>query len=130
MDIQFRVWHTKENKMYYRGYQKITHVLLCREGGKEGEGIPEVRANYDDCEFMQSTGLFDAQNREIFEGDIVRVRLEDREVQGLVENMPDMYKSRKLHPLHSLLIKNNISDDEEGMIFEVLGNRYETPELI
>jgi len=70
-EIRFRIWNRKEKRMYFRGYQKITHVLLCEDdqGENEGKGIPVKRVTYDECEFLESTGLFDKHGQEIFEGD-------------------------------------------------------------
>jgi len=125
-EIEFRVWHRKEQKMYYRGYQKITHVLLCEPDPQahQGKGIPIKHASYADCEFMQNTGLKDKQGREIFEGDFVRVRWQDKTAEGILEEVPDMFKSRGLHPLHQLLFQAGIPDKAEGLEMEVTGNRY------
>ncbi len=126
MDFKFRVWHQPEKKLYYAGYQKLSHVLLCDDdrGANQGRGIPVKDARYDDCEFLQGTGVFDRHEREIYEGDRVRIFLKDRTLEGTVENVPDMYKSRGLHPMQELLDRLAIPADAE-MTFEVLGNRYE-----
>ena len=126
-EIVFRVWHRAEKKMYYRGYQKVTHVLLCEDdrGTNEDKGIPAKRASYEDCEFMQSTGLKDKNSREIFEGDRVRVRWKNKMTEGILEEVPDMFKSRGLHPAHPLLLAAGIPDGAEGIEMEVTGNRYE-----
>ena len=124
-EIAFRVWHRKEKKMYYRGYQKLTHVLLCEADIAHPEGVPVIRASYEDCEFMQSTGLKDHQGREIFEGDRVQVRWQNKCIQGILNEVPDMFKSRGLHPLHPLLVSAGIPDNAEGLRMEVTGHRYE-----
>ncbi len=126
-EIRFRVWHRKERKMYYRGYQKFFHVLLCDDdrGTNEGKGIPVKRASYADCEFLEGTEIFDQQGREIFEGDIVRGRAGERVFEGVFEEVPDMFRSRRLHPLHHLLAGHGISDQAENLEIEILGNRYE-----
>ena len=127
-DIRFRVWHLKEKKMYYRGYQKFLHVLLCEDdhGENEGGGKPARRAFYGDCVFLESTGLHDKRQKEIFEGDIVRVTYKGRVFEGVVDEVPDTFGAAKLHPLNSLLKKNGIAGYPEHLELEVLGNEYET----
>ena len=58
-EIKFRVWHYKTKKMYFRGYQKWFHVLLCGADPKkpEGPGIPVARASFGDCHMMESTDI-------------------------------------------------------------------------
>ncbi len=127
-EIRFRVWHRGERKMYYRGYQKLTHILLC-DDGDEGRGVPEKRAAFDDCELLEGTGILDRAGREIFEGDVIRVYFKKIcFFEGILESVPDMYRSRGLHPLHDLLSRFKIDDKADGLEFEILGNRYETPE--
>src|SRR5690242_9937044 len=96
-EIRFRVWNRKEKKMYFRGYQKFFHVLLCDDdrGANEGKGIPVKRASYADCEFLEGTGIFDKQGREIFEGDLVKGRADGRAFEGVFDEVPDMFRSRK-----------------------------------
>ncbi len=126
-DIHFRVWHLKENKMYYRGYQKFLHVLLCEDdhGENEGKGKPARRASYGDCIFLESTTLFDKNQREIFEGDVVRIRYKDRVFEGVVEEVPDTFGASKVHPLQSILKKQGIVGYPEHLDVEVIGNEYE-----
>ena len=126
-DIHFRVWHREEKKIYYRGYQKLSYVLLCGDdkGSQEGRGIPVKRARYEDCEFLETTSLFDKNGAEIFEGDILKIRTVDGVVQGTVGEVPDMFRSRNLHPLESLLHELQITA-EEILEIEVIGNRYES----
>ena len=131
-ELKFRVWHQKENKMYYRGYQKLFHVLLCDRdpSDEDGHGRPVKRAGYGECFFLESTGLEDRHRREIFEGDIVRVRHQGREFVDVVGSVPDMFGSRRLHPLSPLLKKHGISGHPDNLEMEVLGNEFEDPELL
>ncbi len=132
LEIKFRVWHKKEQKMYFRGYQKLWHILLCEDdqGSFQGKGVPVKRGRFEDCELLQTTGLTDKNGREIFEGDIVRILCGEKIFTDTVESIPDMFKSRRLHPLHDLLSRSGVSDREENMEIEILGNRYENPQKI
>ena len=130
-EIKFRVWHLKEQKMYFRGYQKWFYVVLCRddEGKEGGRGIPVKKANYSDCELFESTGVEDKRGREIFEGDLVRVHVGGKFFEDVVGPVPDMFKSRRLHPLHDLFVKHGIDDHTQDLEIEILGNSYENPVL-
>lgn len=130
-EIKFRVWHASDKKMYFRGYQKLFHILICDDdqGSNAGKGIPVKRAAYKDCFLLESTGIMDIHNREIFEGDILKIRSGETCYQGAVESVPDMFRSRRLHPLQSVLEKFHLADNEENLVFEIIGNIYESPEL-
>lgn len=126
-DLKFKVWHKAEKKMYFRGYQKLLHVLLCEDdgGSNDWRGRPVKRASYEDCEMLESTTFFDRNHREVYEGDIVRVRFKDKEFEGTVTYIPDMFGSKRLHPLKSVLEKNGITGYPENLDVEVIGNQYE-----
>lgn len=125
MEFKFRVWHRPEQKLYYAGYQKLFSVLLCEDdrGTNEGRGTPVKTAHYDDCDFLQGTGILDIQGREIYEGDRVKIFYKDRTFEGTVDNIPDMYKSRGLHPIQELLDRFGVAADDD-LRFEVTGNIY------
>jgi hypothetical protein len=44
--------------------------------------------------------------------------------------VPDMFGSRKLHPLAELLKKYGITGNPDSSELEVLGNEFENPELL
>ena len=113
--------------MYFRGYQKFLYVLLCENdfGKNDGKGKPVKRAGYGDCVFLEGTGILDKNGTEIFEGDVLFVRAKNKTARGAVAGVPDMFRSRNLHPLHELLNKNGI-DPEDILELEILGNEYES----
>ena len=131
-EVCFRAWHVKEKKMYYRGYQKLFSVLLCeRDPDKDdGRGKPVRRAWYGDCFLLENTGLEDKHRREVFEGDIVRVRHRAESFVGVVGPVPDTFGAGKTHPLRDLLGKHGIQGYPDTLEIEVLGNEFEDQELL
>ena len=131
-ELKFRAWHTRQNRMYFRGYQKFSHVLLCEKdpADADGRGKPVKRASYSDVFLLESAGLEDRNHREVFEGDIVRIRHKDKNFVGLVGSMPDMFGSRKLHPLSGLLKKYGVEGNPDNLDIEVLGNEFEDQDLL
>ena len=131
-EVRFRAWHVKEKKMYYRGYQGFFSVLLCdRDPDKDdGSGRPVKRAWYGDCFLLESTGLKDKHDQEVFEGDIIRVRARESEFMGLVGAVPDTFGAGKVHPMRDLLKKHGITGYPENLEFEVLGNEFENQDLL
>ncbi len=131
-DLRFRVWYIPEKKMYYRGYQKLFHVLLCEDdqGANDGKGKPVKRAKYDDCEMLEGSSVLDKNRNEIFEGDIVKVSYQGKSFIDRVDAIADMFGSKKIHPLQSLLLRHGVKGNPENLDMEVIGNRYENPELL
>ncbi|WP_105243512.1 YopX family protein, partial [Streptococcus suis] len=78
--------------------------------------------------FMQSTGLFDKNGKEIFGGDVIRVNYTDDDspwTDAIIWSPKDCawyLKSNK-----ELL---GFAMDEPDIIVEVIGNIYENPELV
>jgi uncharacterized phage protein (TIGR01671 family) len=108
-EIKFRAWHKNNNSMC----KNVTTDLLGR--------------NY--LEFMQYTGLKDKSDKEIYEGDIVLglKYLKAKVVYGFcgfelhwIDGNTDKVRRRKSEEMF-----HNTS-----IVFEVIGNIYENPELL
>lgn len=79
----------------------------------------------DEIELMQSTGLFDKTNKEIFEGDIVRVL--DSTYTVFYDNERGSYR---LKPHDDRWNVDYMSNFSHGGNFEVVGNIYENKEYL
>lgn len=81
--------------------------------------------SFDDIYLMQSTGLFDKNNKEIFEGDIVRVL--DSPYTVFYDNERGSYR---LKPHDDRWNVDYMSNFSHGGNFEVVGNIYENKEQL
>lgn len=77
----------------------------------------------DDKYLMQSTGLFDKNGKEIFEGDIVHAYSEDARLIGAVEYFDNAYCIKTKNGVYNSLWIN-------AEQYEIVGNVFENPELV
>ena len=123
---KFRAWHKPMQRMcevlaisYERQKVKIRHV----------RGTTRMTVPFDDVGLMQSTGLFDKNDKEIFEGDIVRISMRIGKSTttsiGAVEF--DEFEV-------CFRIRNELGGHYVTMFhvryFEVIGDIYRNPELV
>jgi uncharacterized phage protein (TIGR01671 family) len=122
--IKFRAWDKKEKEMYFYGdygfvgFAGSCHVLCFEETptGYIDEDYQEDKKN--DLELMQFTGLLDKNGKEIWEGDIVKdMSGDNRDITFEVGGFWCKYPNGG-HYLPSREFS------------EVIGNIYETPELL
>lgn len=81
--------------------------------------------SFEDCVLMQSTGLFDKNGKEIFEGDVVVVL--DSSYTVFYD---DKTASFRLQPHDKRWNTDYMSNYAHDNSFEVIGNIYENPELV
>lgn len=144
---RYRAWDKLKNEMY------VVEQINFNRGEFDfiGDGITFKR-DADEVELMQSTGLFDKNGKEIFEGDILKFNDEWAEychegyVDGSVEgiNFVEVVRGeacfefgKTKYPESSLFIR---MEDEHltfaeliksrDFEFEIIGNIYENPELL
>jgi uncharacterized phage protein (TIGR01671 family) len=151
-EIKFRAWYKgEENPIYlddvelYEKYEKPQMIYNVQNlyDGNIGSAILGGYSSFgsllndDDFIIMQYTGFRDKNNKEIYEGDIVRV------MHMLVETIPPYdavvewdkfrYALRCLDEnvfTESFVVYPLLNFDPFGLDLEVIGNIYENPELI
>ena len=124
---KFRAWLKKEQKMdnYIDHISWLEDELYCI-----GDGITYM-VSAEDLVLMQSTGLRDKNGKEIFEGDIVRMRNpRDRRQVGMfqvvrVANSPMLGLLDKKLTTEIFNLYEHMSN-----YYEVKGNIYENQELL
>lgn len=132
VSLRFRAWHKtweemgKVNRIRFDDDGNVNRVLFVGKNFGVNTGIDEII-------LMQSTGLFDKNGKEIFEGDI----LTDGHTTGDIRNHPTLgfYTVDESSKEGYLSDTVGIEDFEEAKEFmrnsiEVIGNIYENPELL
>ena len=122
---KFRAWHNELGRM-----MSIKNMWFQNSRIEELELNDAVMNDYitaypDEIELMQSTGLFDKNNKEIFEGDIVLVL--DSPYTVFYDNEKGSYR---LKPHDDRWNVDYMSNFSHGGNFEVVGNIYENKELL
>ena len=120
---RYRAW-IKEEKCFADYIETIRYyakeVDLCWGGICESDCF-----DFEGVIFTQSTGIFDKNNTEILEGDIVRVL--DRTYTVFYDNERGSYR---LKPHDDRWNVDYMSNFSHGGNFEVVGNIYENKEYL
>lgn len=129
-EIKFRAWDKKNNKMY-TGITLYSHIL--EDQGVGFEANEDDWWNYPEAKYivwMQYTGFKDKNNKEIYEGDILRnTTIKPQLVQvvwssDIIGVFGGGFKVEKLQNEPDWMWRYDIEK------LEVIGNIYENPELI
>ena len=130
--LRFRVWIKKEKRMVF-----LDDILAIDYENKEivtqqvyfENGLPDDRDIYcydfDDIILMQSTGLFDKNDKEIFEGDIIKMSKDvysEPTYYEVVRHRGGAYRLESKQHGCELWLRHTDC--------EVVGNIYENPELL
>lgn len=131
MITRFRAWNKATKEMY--GADDIIAINfeekeICVQTIYFEQGLPDSRDldyyDFDDIVLMQSTGLRDKNDREIFEGDVIKVNYWLEVVSFSEEKV--MFVSKAIgFPEASLYDLFN----SDIFTVEIIGNIYENPKL-
>lgn len=120
--LRFRLWNTREKIMYAPPFCKYLDIT------KEYHTLaPQSFIN--ETIIMQSTGLLDINNKEIFEGDIIKYKQRFDTHGDIEQDVGEVYWDNEVA---GFLIDQNYqySFIYETMEHEIIGNIYEDPELL
>lgn len=125
---KFRAYDSSSYKRMYKPDEVMVgngDIWIIDEDSCDNEWIVN-----NDLHLMQSTGVFDDECREIFEGDILGVESDEGTLNVNVfwdeEHALFMFESKQHNEKEALaeLLEDN------SYPFEILGNIYENPELL
>lgn len=115
-NLKFRVWDKKRKllrKVFYIDFEnKGLMYFYNKDTG--------LYANFEDVELMQSTGLFDKNYKEVFEGDIIATTKNKYEI---IQGVTGLWKAVNKQSEHYLCL-------DDICLTAVIGNIYENEELI
>ena len=98
-------------------------VDICQQG--DTERYTEMSVEFDEITLMQSTGLFDRNGKEIFEGDIVKMSKDvysEPTYYEVIRHRGGAYRLESKQHGCELWLRHTDC--------EVVGNIYENPELL
>ena len=111
--IKFRGWDL-DNKVWLSPFR---FNIRMNDGSMQLNGDNEIIGN---IELMQFTGLLDSNGKEIYEEDIVKFW---GGIGIIIYFEP--YASFRIE-----YKKNDVFDINDGMDIEIIGNKFENPELL
>lgn len=115
-EIKFRAWAKKQKRMV----AKLNPQGLNLAGDNIAEYAPE-------CIWMQYTNLKDKNGKEIYEGDVLRIK--ENGTKEIHDNVVVSWRQAYV-PSFSFNNKKGAYWIGDGDIIEVIGNIYENPELL
>lgn len=120
-EIKFRVWNPKRAEMLF-----IKNIWVDFE--KIAQQHIDGVLNLHILKLMQYTGLKDKNNKEIYEGDIVKAGKFNYEV--IWHNDTASFGCIPIQQIHSITTTKALFEVLEFFDAEIIGNRYENPKLL
>ena len=127
-NLKFRVWDKKLKLLGNVSYIDFKSKKMIYHNHN---GLFNYYVNFEDVEIMQSTGLFDKNGKEIFEGDIVVGKFyfagvgyfDTGEREVIVRNKPVLWEDGKF-------LCSGFDLSEMNECIKVIGNIYKNKELL
>lgn len=128
--IKFRAWDRKIKK--FRETWQDSYLEIIDGGVYEiigGYANQDTEMNKLDVEITQYTGINDSNGREIYEGDIVKLDEDFAKAQGYSSTISEVVWDEDGALFDTPKIQYALSK-HNSKYFTVIGNIYETPQLI
>lgn len=137
-EIKFRAWNTEEKILIYFLYMHITYdETLVFDTFKESTYLDETFDRTTEFILMQYTGLRDKNDKEIYEGDILKCKWGQSNQEPVYQNRIVSFNQDKNTFVWTLQDKRDFENKWEGAFnqwnqdeIEVMGNIYENPKLL
>ena len=124
-EIKFRAWDKEGGRMVYLE----PYLYLNHKGNFEYVDGPDLETSERDYPVMQFTGLKDKNDKEIYEGDIIKIKPSDGMNLDLIEEIKWVDQNNWLGkncPVNGFVNHESIYKIKP----EIIGNIYENPELL
>jgi len=128
-EIKFRAWLKEDKKMVNVETMDFTDKSIQYLKKSEIINAYILRRESDDVELMQYTGLKDKNGKEIYEGDIVLIKLDETSTwhKTVVGFKKGAFIASLIDGEDYIYIFNRGFDNND---FEVIGNIYENKKLL
>ena len=121
---KFRAWDDWRKRMSI-----VDRIYIDTKGVRLYDDFGEYWRDFRDVILMQSTGLFDKNGQEIFEGDVVRqVRTQSTTENEIIVGIVTMIEGAWLIMNDSEQLASYLWSETDTN--EIIGNIYENPELM
>lgn len=136
--IKFRVWDKKYNRMF-TPTDNLTVVWDKYEGSnlvcsvEDASGSKALSDDADEYVIMQYTGLRDKHGKDIYEGDIIKSHnSEGNPFLSLVvwKSESACFRGTSRYDENTFMRGYGERPPELFYLFEIIGNRFENPDLI